>query len=121
MLNDLKEIDEGMLLEEVSHLKKSGYRLSGITCEKEGNSFEFIYHFDLNCRMKNIKMFVENDGNPVVSISGIYPSAFLIENEYQDLFGLTFDGLIIDYRGNLYLAPDGPKAPMADGPKEVHP
>jgi hypothetical protein len=46
-------------------------------------------------------------------MSGIYLCALLIENEYQDLFGLTFEGLAIDFKGHLYLTPNSPKTPLA--------
>ena len=58
-------------------------------------------------------MIVEPESH-VKSISSIYPSAFLIENEYQDLYGFTFDELTIDYKGRLYLAKDAPKTPMLE-------
>jgi ech hydrogenase subunit D len=62
--------------------------------------------------MRNLKVMVEKDDN-VKSISTIYPGAFLIENEVQDLFGLTFEGLTIDYKKKLFMVPGGPEKPMA--------
>jgi hypothetical protein len=34
--------------------------------------------------------------------SAIYFAAFLVENEIQDLFGIRFSGLAIDYQRTLY-------------------
>lgn len=112
MLNDMKNTGRANLLQEVSMLKTLGYRLSAVSCEKEGENFELLYHFDNDYNMKNLK-YVYDDNKPLISISGIYPSAFLIENEYQDLYGFTFEGLTIDYKGNLYLTPEGPKTPLS--------
>ncbi|MDI6617967.1 MAG: NADH-quinone oxidoreductase subunit C [Clostridiales bacterium] len=112
MLNNLSVIDKNDILTEAAKLKQKGYRLVTITCEKDGDAYEFIYHFDLNYIMKNIE-FTTDKKEGLKSISSVYPSAFLIENEYQDLFGVTFEGLSIDYKGRLYLTEDGPKSPLA--------
>lgn len=117
MLNDSTVIEKKLLLQEVSLLKSKGYRFTAVSCEKEGEDFELIYHFDKDYNIKNFKMIV-NSEEPIPSISGIYTAAFLIENEYQDLYGFTFDGLIVDYKGNLYLTPEGPKTPLAEQKKE---
>jgi ech hydrogenase subunit D len=112
-LDEFIVISKQDILSEVGKMKDQGYRLVAITCEKEGESFELIYHFDLNYEMKNIKVTVEPK-DTIPSVSKIYSAAFLIENEYQDLFGFTFPGLIIDYKGKLYLTEDGPKTPLLD-------
>lgn len=112
MLNDSTAIEKGLMLQEISLLKTLGYRFIAMSCEKEGSDYELIYHFDKNYNIKNLKLTV-NCEDPIPSISGIYAPAFLIENEYQDLYGFTFEGLTIDYKGNLYLTPEGPKTPLA--------
>ena len=35
------------------------------------------------------------------SISGVLFTAFLVENEIRDQFGIMFDGLVLDYQGKL--------------------
>lgn len=112
MLSDSTVIDKKDLKREVSMLKTLGYRFASMTCEKEGEGYELIYHFDKDYNMKNLYLHVDGTGN-IESISSIYPSAFLIENEYQDLFGLVFENLSIDYKGRLYLTGEGPETPMA--------
>lgn len=113
MLDNLIIVDKEKIVEEVNNLKMYGYRFAAITCAKEGDFYELTYHFDLNYNMKNLRTNVSLE-DKIKSISGIFPSAFLMENEYQDLYGFKFDGLIIDYKGQLYLTPDGPKTPMVD-------
>ena len=38
----------------------------------------------------------------VDSISDVYFESFVCENEIHDLFGITFDGLVLDFLGNFY-------------------
>lgn len=108
---NVTEINKDDIQKEANNMKLHGYRFVTLNCAKEGENYEFLYHFDLNYKLKNLKMIVEPESH-VKSISSIYPSAFLIENEYQDLYGFTFDELTIDYKGRLYLAEDAPKTPM---------
>lgn len=112
MLENLEVLEKDGIYDRVKKLKDEGYRLVTMTCERAGDSLEIIYHFDLNYSMRNLKATVEKDAN-LKSISTLFPGAFLIENEIQDLFGLTFEGLTIDYKGKLYMVPDGPQKPMA--------
>ncbi len=46
-----------------------------------------------------------DDGARVPSISADYPEAFVNENEAHDLFGVSFDGLGLDYEGSFYMMP----------------
>ena len=41
----------------------------------------------------------------------MYFAALLVENEIQDFFGLRFEGLLVDYRGMLYLEEEALKTP----------
>jgi ech hydrogenase subunit D len=99
------------LLKAVEGLKKDGYRFVTLECTKKDDGHDFIYLFDKDYKLKNLRYFVKPGEKPK-SISGIFLCGLLIENEYQDLFGLTFDGLAIDYKGHLYLTPNSPKAPL---------
>lgn len=111
-LENLERVEIDDIYKIAAKLKDEGYRFAALTCEKIAQEYELIYHFDLNYKMKNIKAKTMGD-KPIKSISNIYKAAFLIENEIQDLYGFKFEDLIIDYRGNLYMVPDGPKNPMA--------
>ena len=51
-------------------------------------------------------------GESVPSISGVYFAALLIENETQDHFGVTFDGLVLDFGSRLYLEEEVKKYPF---------
>jgi len=100
------------VLKAVQDAKNDGYRYATMICLKKDDGHELIYILDKDYKLKNLRYFVKPGEKPK-SVSGIYLCALLIENEYQDLFGLTFDGLAIDYKGHLYLTPNSPKAPLA--------
>ncbi len=88
---------------ECAKTKAEGYRLVTLSCTAlpDGN-YDILYHFDKDLKLKHLRLTVA--GNAVVpSISSVYFSAFLVENEIQDLFGLRFSGLAIDYKRTLYL------------------
>lgn len=111
-----ENVDKDKIVETAEGMKKEGYRLAAITGEKEGDVLELVYHFDLNYQIKNIKVNLA-EGDEVESISHVYPGAFLIENEIQDLYGIKFNNLTIDYKGRLYMTSKSPVAPMS-GKKE---
>ena len=46
-------------------------------------------------------------GTVIPSISGIYFAALLVENENRDLFGLEYEGLVLDFNRTLYLEEAG--------------
>ncbi len=48
----------------------------------------------------------------VPSMTGIYLTAVLIENEMKELFGLKVTNLAIDFGGYMMLAQDSPVLPM---------
>ena len=112
-----ENVEKDKIVETAENLKKEGYRLAAITGEKEGEILELVYHFDLNYEIKNIKVSLQDSDEEVESISHVYPHSFLIENEIQDLYGIKFNNLTIDYKGRLYMASNGPVAPLS-GKKE---
>ena len=110
--NEVEIKSSSELLKTVEGLKSDGYRYSTMICLKANEGHDLIYIFEKDNRLKNLRYFVKPGEKPK-SVSGIYLCALLIENEYQDLFGLTFEGLAIDYKGHLYLTPNSPKTPLA--------
>lgn len=107
-----KIIDKNLLRDEVKKYKADGYRMCSITCESLGQEeFELTYHLDLNYELTNLRV-IGKYTEEMPSISHIFPSALLHENEYKDLFGINFEDLLIDYKGNLYIPEDGAKNPL---------
>lgn len=109
---NIKNIKKDELLENVQELKNKGYRFVTATAQREGDYYEITYHFDLDYIFFNLRINVLTQER-LPSISTIYPGAFLIENEYQDLYGFKFENLTIDYKGRLYLTSDSPENPLA--------
>lgn len=118
------------LVERIRSLKASGYRLVQIGCLKaaapplspaptdnsaapKGASgpgapaaspaaaLEIIYSFDKGYELLHLRLAVD-EGESVPSVSAIYEMAFLYENEIHDLFGVSFDGLALDFHGTFY-------------------
>lgn len=68
--------------------------------------FDMIYHYDRDLVEKDFRVTVPK-GAVIPSISGIYFAAMLVENENRDLFGLEYDGLVLDFGRTLYLEEAG--------------
>jgi ech hydrogenase subunit D len=105
------DVDVKMLVPEVARLKVDGYRLVTLSCLEAGDkTLEILYHFDRNLELAHLCLRVKPDIK-VPSISKVYLAAFAVENEIQDLFGLRFDGIAIDYEGRFFLEETVPAAP----------
>ena len=101
-----KAVTKDTLLSEVTALKAQGHRFVTITClEQDEKSLEFIYHFDKDLELTHLSICSSKD-DAMASISPIFFAAFLVENEIMDLFGTTFDNLVLDFGGTLYLDKD---------------
>ena len=102
MLYEVLPIEIDRLLGEAAGLKTAGYRFVTITCTAlDANQFDLLYHFDRNLELRHLRLTLDA-GRDVPSISPIYFAAFLAENEIQDLFGIRFTGLAVDYQRTLY-------------------
>jgi ech hydrogenase subunit D len=99
---EIKSLEIKNLLEEVEVMQKEGYRLVQISCTTL-EKYELTYSFSKQDITDFINLRVLVKGDEVIpSISGIYPYAFLYENELHDLFDLTIHGMNIDFKGQLY-------------------
>ncbi len=98
---EMVSIDKKELMAVVAELKAGGYRLVQICCTTGAGSYDMNYSFDRDYQFKNLR-FTVKPGEEVPSISGIYWSAFLNENEIHDLFGVPVTNMVIDYQGTLY-------------------
>lgn len=94
-------IEPRALLGKAAELKQDGWRLVQIGCAVfEG--FEINYSFDKDYNFINLRLNVLSIDIEISSISGIYESAFIYENEMHDLFGIKIKDIVIDYKGNFY-------------------
>ena len=94
-------IHPGELLNHVTDYSSQGYRLVQIGCTMKGDRFELNYSFDKAYSFVNLRFDVAEDYE-LPSISPVYFSAFLYENEIHDLFCITVKNMVIDYRGSFY-------------------
>lgn len=90
------------LLDKASAMRKEGYRLVQIGATRLPDHVELTYSFDRSLQLANLRLQVPATEARVPSISSIYWSAFLYENELHDLFNLEVDGMAVDFHGHLY-------------------
>ncbi|MCL2156335.1 MAG: NADH-quinone oxidoreductase subunit C [Leptospirales bacterium] len=108
---DLIQIDNNSLLEKVYNFFQNGYRLVQIHCTLVDNGFELNYSFDKDNVFTNLRITIDK-AQEILSISNIYWSAFLYENEIADLFGAKIKNIVIDFNGTFYQKTK--KAPFAE-------
>lgn len=80
---------------------RSGYRLVQICATSVEGGAELIYSVALGYKLENYKIFVEEE-EEINSISDIFPSAALFENEISELFGVKIDSINMDFHGKFY-------------------
>ncbi len=112
MIENLVEITSDQLLAEVQKCKYDGYRFVTTTSVDNGDdTIDIVYHFDIDYKMKNLKITVKKD-EEVPSISKVYFSALLVENEIKELFGVNITGILVDYGGHMLLSEEELGSPM---------
>lgn len=100
---ETREIVADALHGEVAKLKGEGYRFVTMTCvDLDAEHVDLIYSFDRDLEMVHYRMR-QAKSQPAPSISGVLFTAFLVENEIQDQFGICFDGLVLNFENYLYL------------------
>jgi ech hydrogenase subunit D len=103
MQGQVISIDVDTVVGETAKMKAQGYRFVTMSCvELDERRFDILYHFDKDLQLKHLRLTVPKD-IPVPSVSPVYLASFLVENEIQDLFGIRFQGLAVDYERTLYL------------------
>lgn len=110
-MENVKIIELNELESEVRSYFDQGYRFVTLDCIQEGDQIQFLYHFDKDLELSHFRLYVDRD-TVVPSMSHIYMCMFLIENEIQDMFGMKFSDLVIDYQGRLLLTDEVPPAPQ---------
>ena len=95
-------IPVGDLAKRVEEFNSEGFRLVQIGCTKLPNEWEMNYSFDKDFKFVNLRFVLTSIESEIPSVSNIYWSAFLYENEIADLFGLKFKDMAIDYKGSFY-------------------
>jgi NADPH-dependent glutamate synthase beta subunit-like oxidoreductase len=103
---ELKTKTEDMVAEKsemfnrLNELKAQGARLITITALDHDKEIEYIYNFARDLDVVNLRVKTPRKES-MPSISSLYPSAFLFENELQDLFKIQVSGISVDFGGKL--------------------
>jgi ech hydrogenase subunit D len=106
--------------QEVEAYSRGGWRLAVITAcplkAAEGspeNACELIWSFEKDQAVEHLREQV-SPADEIPALGAAFPSAYLYENEVQELFGLRFTGLQVHFKGELYATrtkvPFSPKA-----------
>lgn len=111
MINS-REVKVDEIEKEAKYYYDNGYRFITETCLEEDGKFKIIYTFEREYELENFHVYV-NPVEEVPSISKIYFAALLVENEIQELFGVKFKNLAIDFEGLLFLGEYAPISPQA--------
>lgn len=113
MIDNLKEITKDTLLQEVQKFADAKARFVTTVCSDLGDKLEVTYFFNYSpgMDMVGLRMVVGKD-EEVPSISGIYLTAVLSENEMYEQYGLKVKDMAIDFGGHMFLAKDSPVKPM---------
>jgi ech hydrogenase subunit D len=94
-------IEPAQLFDKVQDLKADGYRLGQACCTKVSEGFELTYSFDKDHVLTNLRLVIPEE-EEIMSITGAYWAAFIYENEMQDLFGVKFKHMALNYGGNFF-------------------
>ncbi|AAS94914.1 MULTISPECIES: NADH-quinone oxidoreductase subunit C [Desulfovibrionaceae] len=98
-----KPIAIDAIVGEAKALFEQDYRLVTYSVVDLGDgNVDIIYHFDKDLEFVHYRLTTPKD-QPIPSLTPVYFAALLIENEARDQFGLTFDGLVLDFNRTLYL------------------
>ncbi len=98
---DTIEIEHGDLALKTLECKRTGCRLGQVCAVRIPDGYELFYSFIKDYHMTNYKITIDED-TEVVSISDVYPSAMLYENEMKELFGVKIRFINLDYHDKLY-------------------
>ncbi len=110
-------VTQESLAGEVLKLKEEGYRFVTLSCtELDADHVDLLYHFDKDLTLVHLRL-KQAKKDKVPSISAILFAALLVENEIRDLFGLEFDGLILDFNRTLYLDKEVRQVPLVSNVK----
>ena len=97
MLQEIIDIENTELIKKTRDMKNAGYRLATVTALKD---LTILYSFVKG--EKQVILRYPPSSDPVESISGMYPYAFMYENEIKDLFGIEVLNMNLDFKGHFY-------------------
>lgn len=99
------------ILADAKMRQQQGWRYVQTLAVNKDDGVDLVYAYMDMATGKLVNLVVSDvaHGATVSSITEAFFEAFVFENEIHDLFGITFDGLALDFNGNFYrLASDKP-------------
>lgn len=96
------EISKSNVLADAKERKTSGWRYVQILAVFKDDKIDLVYSYMKDGQLEDVLVYANKKGDTLNSISGEYLEAFVCENEINDLYGIHFDGLKIDFKGNFY-------------------
>ena len=103
-MQEITDVGKFELLSETQKMKNQGFRLAQVCATKPVSNPEnliLLYSFANEEQLKSLRITLEQD-EKIESISGLYPYAFIYENEMKDLFGVKVEDINLDFKGNFY-------------------
>ncbi|MDD6362261.1 MAG: NADH-quinone oxidoreductase subunit C [Lachnospiraceae bacterium] len=98
----VKDIPLDRLLDEVTRIHYEDFRLMQICATKVAeNRYEILYTFGKGYEWKHVRVTVSHE-EKVPSITSIFETAYLYENEIHDLFGIQIEMMNYDFKGKLF-------------------
>ncbi len=95
------EIEPADLTKLMLEKSKEGYRFVQAQAVSVKGGYELTYSLALGYQLENYRLNISED-TEIVSVSEIYPSAMLFENEMKELFGVKIDCISLDYDNRFY-------------------
>lgn len=109
-----RSIDLAQLIDTSKQFKEDGYRLAQLhpVLERD-DSITLFYTFVKDAEVVNIKVpNIKKGVTEVPSVTELFLTAFVFENEAHDLFGVNVVGNVLDFKGKFYAFAEGVEAPM---------
>jgi len=97
---DVEMVSKSGIGNTAAKMKESGYRLIVITCTPAETGYDITYSFDKDGAAKHYRVNAP-ECDTIPSIGPSFGGAFVFENEIHDLYGFTFEGMTIDFKGTF--------------------
>lgn len=99
---EFQPLSHSAVLEDAKQRKEQGWRYVQMLAVNNDATVDVVYSYMKDGLLDNLVVEGLAKDAHLPSITDVYLEAFVCENEIHDLFGITFDGLAIDFLGNFY-------------------
>ncbi len=95
-------LERSAVHEDAASRQAQGWRYVQMLAVNNEDDVDVVYSYMKYGALDNVVISALPKDAHLPSITDLYLEAFVCENEIHDLFGITFDGLAIDFLGNFY-------------------